>query len=61
MTTTIKIFRQNKVPKCTKHLKGTKQIISTRQNIDAIGKKSLFNRKEGVKRWEETSKQQEQC
>jgi hypothetical protein len=39
MTTTIKIFRQKfKVPKCTKHLEVQKQIISTRQNIDAIGK-----------------------
>jgi hypothetical protein len=42
-------------------LKGIKQIISTRQNIDAIGKSLMLIEKEGVKRWEETAKQQEQC
>jgi hypothetical protein len=55
MTTTIKIFRQKfKVPKYQALGTVQKQIISTRQNIDAIGK-TYANRKEGVKRWEETS------
>jgi hypothetical protein len=57
MTTTIKIFRQKVQSTQVYQALGTvqKQIISTRQNIDAIGKSLMLIEKEGVKRWEETS------
>lgn len=57
MTTTIKIFRQKVQSTQVYQALGTvqKQIISTRQNIDAIGKSLMIIEKEGVKRWEEVS------
>jgi hypothetical protein len=42
MTTTIKILDKSKYPSVPSTWNGTKQIISTRQNIDATGKSLML-------------------